>query len=826
MIQKYNRIHGVRRTVVVLLAAVVIPVSQLAGIQSAGAMGGSSLTYVDSNDPRAVNGYPANFSDVTVRNGGLAVVGTDGNVYTSSGMVAGISNVVKAYTNKPYTTSHSVVGFAIKADGSLWSWGEGMQIGRVFDPENTGENQDDPTPTQIPGLPPIEDVQIGYDHVIALDVNGNVWSWGDNFTGELGNESGEMRILPQQITGLSNVRSISAGRSSSLAVTQDDRLMFWGKVCTVETNYPAYYAPTLYPGVGNNVKQALTDDCSVTYLTNEGLVYTWSFQGALATPPKLVEALQNIQSISTDGYLTRIAIDDQGTAFRYQPFVVSRFSPRPVYRIGNVGNVATLAWNDNQSSDEYGGALLIDYADVYKDEAIYFTSSGGSTSSLYRIAPNAMGYRLAAPVGQSNVSPDGTKVTYSDGTNLFVSDLDGSNPMSVTNYPTDLYASNPVWSPDATSIAYAGYDASSGVSFVGLIDPSGSNDARLIENVGTDTLSWSPDGTKLAYEATSEEGVTEFRTIQVDGTNEQYFRTEGKHWSDPSWSPDGTKIAFLEDDGPTEMDEHHMSASIIGVDGTGKTDVYTIPSNENFLVSTAWSPDSTKLAFAQYLSESARRSIIVAPVSGGQTFTLYDVDASKSIESLQWWKKIESATVAAPTGLAIPSPTKVPVLTWNAVNGATEYSVYRDGIQVATTAGQTYSDTQVAEGPHSYYITVVAGANQSSPSNAVAVTVDKTRPTIGFTEPTSFVGPFANGPTVTITAADTNGLSTMVIHVYKSTNQLLTTCGSATPSQLAAGTMSCSLASLPNGSYYIKAGTFDLAGNNKTINSGLFTISH
>lgn len=55
--------------------------------------------------------------------------------------------------------------------------------------------------------------------------------------------------------------------------------------------------------------------------------------------------------------------------------------------------------------------------------------------------------------------------------------------------------------------------------------------------------------------------------------------------------------------------------------------------------------------------------------------------------------------------------------------------------------------------------------------------------------------------------------------------EVLTTCGSATSAQVSAGSMSCDLSSLPNGTYYIKAGAFDNANNNKTINSGNFVIS-
>lgn len=125
----------------------------------------------------------------------------------------------------------------------------------------------------------------------------------------------------------------------------------------------------------------------------------------------------------------------------------------------------------------------------------------------------------------------------------------------------------------------------------------------------------------------------------------------------------------------------------------------------------------------------------------------------------------------------------------------------------------------IAAGPNSTFWFTEAAANKVG-----RLIVDETRPTVTFTAPSSFAGPFPVGPTVSISASDENGLSSMAIHVYTSANVLLTTCGSATPAELAAGSMSCDLSGLPSGNYYIKAGAFDTFGNNRTINSGIFTI--
>ncbi len=189
--------------------------------------------------------------------------------------------------------------------------------------------------------------------------------------------------------------------------------------------------------------------------------------------------------------------------------------------------------------------------------------------------------------------------------------------------------------------------------------------------------------------------------------------------------------------------------------------------------------------------------------------------------------RVQSPTPAIPTNLTGPTPAMLPVLSWTASTGATSYNIYRNGTKIGTTTTTTYTDnsTLTNGSNYSYYVTAANSSGESSSSNAITVTVDKTRPVIAFTAPSSLSGTFTTGPIVTITSTDASGLQSMAIHVYTSANVLLNTCGSATTAQLSAGTMSCSLASLANGSYFIKAGAFDKAGNNDTIVSSNFTIS-
>jgi hypothetical protein len=105
------------------------------------------------------------------------------------------------------------------------------------------------------------------------------------------------------------------------------------------------------------------------------------------------------------------------------------------------------------------------------------------------------------------------------------------------------------------------------------------------------------------------------------------------------------------------------------------------------------------------------------------------------------------------------------------------------------------------------------------------ITVDNTKPTVSFVSPTDFTQPFAAGPDVTVNASDAgSGLDVLVIHVYKASDNSAAKFCTATAVELAAGSMHCDLSGLADGTYYIKAGASDKAGNNQTINSGNFVI--
>ncbi len=68
----------------------------------------------------------------------------------------------------------------------------------------------------------------GSEHCAFIDANGDLWMWGRNINGQLGNHSTEDSINPVKI--MSDVASVSLGNQISAAVKTDGTLWVWGRV--------------------------------------------------------------------------------------------------------------------------------------------------------------------------------------------------------------------------------------------------------------------------------------------------------------------------------------------------------------------------------------------------------------------------------------------------------------------------------------------------------------------------------------------------------------------------------------------------------------------
>jgi Tol biopolymer transport system component len=148
----------------------------------------------------------------------------------------------------------------------------------------------------------------------------------------------------------------------------------------------------------------------------------------------------------------------------------------------------------------------------------------------------------AAPDIDGYPSPDGKLIVSDDGTNIFVTNADGSGRRQLTSETQNSY---PSWSPDGSLIAFVsitGGSESPMFTFLYIIRPDGTGLTKLIDNVFS-YPSWSPDGTRIAILGGNISSEGYFYVIKADGTGAVRI-SNGGALNSPVWSPDGEWLAF------------------------------------------------------------------------------------------------------------------------------------------------------------------------------------------------------------------------------------------------------------------------------------------
>jgi alpha-tubulin suppressor-like RCC1 family protein len=113
--------------------------------------------------------------------------------------------------------------YALDLDGQVWCWG-GNTSGQLGD----GTASQRATPAKIADLNDIVAIAAGGRHALALDANGTLYAWGDNSYGQLGDGTQIDRHAPAIVADLPAIRSIAAGLNHSLALAVDGRCFVWG----------------------------------------------------------------------------------------------------------------------------------------------------------------------------------------------------------------------------------------------------------------------------------------------------------------------------------------------------------------------------------------------------------------------------------------------------------------------------------------------------------------------------------------------------------------------------------------------------------------------
>ena len=112
---------------------------------------------------------------------------------------------------------------AIDEEGNLWAWGYN-NYGNLGD----GTTENKKSPIKIKPETKFTQISAGDDYSLAIDTEGTLWAWGLNGAGQLGDGTTENKKSPIKIKPETKFTQISAGNADSLAIDIEGNLWAWG----------------------------------------------------------------------------------------------------------------------------------------------------------------------------------------------------------------------------------------------------------------------------------------------------------------------------------------------------------------------------------------------------------------------------------------------------------------------------------------------------------------------------------------------------------------------------------------------------------------------
>lgn len=181
---------------------------------------------------------------------------------------------------------------AASTDGKLYIWGK-TRVSSVIDVRNLPKDKNTKAPID---MGKIVKVAAGFDHVVVLNDQGQVFAWGNDRQGQ--------SVVPFEVTQIRNIKDVYAGYQCSIILTHDGRSIFFGN--HMNNDYDEFH-----PYQGNLEKLAVTAD-AVAGLTKDGeVVYLGIQQNAYANTP---ENMGNVVDITATA-ATMAALNDEGKVF-------------------------------------------------------------------------------------------------------------------------------------------------------------------------------------------------------------------------------------------------------------------------------------------------------------------------------------------------------------------------------------------------------------------------------------------------------------------------------------------------------------------------------
>lgn len=197
-------------------------------------------------------------------------VGDGTTTNRSAPVLTTVTTVLTAATGGGGT---GVEGYGIAAQtngGQLWSWGK-----NTYGQLGNGTTTSSSTPASLPGVTDVRAIGAGLGHVAALKNDGRVWTWGRNPAGQLGDGTTTQQLSPILGNSMTGVVALAAGGGNTVALKNDGTVWLagaWNGNGNTNNNLNFAMVTAL-----SNIVGVSCGENHVIALKSDGTVWTWGY---------------------------------------------------------------------------------------------------------------------------------------------------------------------------------------------------------------------------------------------------------------------------------------------------------------------------------------------------------------------------------------------------------------------------------------------------------------------------------------------------------------------------------------------------------------------
>ncbi len=294
---------------------------------------------------------------------------------------------------------------ALRSDGTVWAWGNNDN-GQLGNDTTTNVK----TPIQVKDslgtgyLTGVAQISSGYRHTVVLKNDGTVWAWGDNYYGQLGNNATTDTSLPVRVKDslgteyLKDIVQVSAGEYHTIGLKSSGTVWAWGNNGSgqlgnngnVSRNIPIPVRESdlckFFNLLNNTCEECIIQNptCTITASTPDmtsqsSITYTFKFSKTVIdfdvndiTVTNGTKGTFNV----VDGYTYTLNVTNGGNGIQTVSIAEGVYADT----VGNLGNAAMKVINIMDGTAEISGGIYNTL--VIKSDGTVWTWGGNSYGQL------------------------------------------------------------------------------------------------------------------------------------------------------------------------------------------------------------------------------------------------------------------------------------------------------------------------------------------------------------------------------------------------------------------------------------------------------------